>query len=103
MSIQAFTFDSKYITFSLIEQKPKTGIYVIKTKEEVIESGVTPHAITLGLVKFYPPWRQYSFFPLEGTVFEKQCMRDIVEFMEMLNKDLRASAKARRLAEKSVS
>jgi len=96
MSIQAFTFESKYITFRQIEQKPRTAVYVIETKEKVIESSCNPHPITLGIVKFYPNWRQYSFFPEAGTVFEKQCMQDIISFMNKLNQDLRQQSKDRR-------
>lgn len=100
MSIQAFTFESKYITFRVIEKKPKTDVYLIETKTlHRVDSAINPQPLQLGIIKFYPNWRQYSFFPETGTVFEKQCMQDIISFMKLLNDDLRKSSKERRLAD----
>ena len=43
----------------------------------------------IGWVRWYGPWRQYSFFPASLTVFEKSCLRDIADFSEQLTKDHR--------------
>ena len=35
----------------------------------------------LGLVKWFPRWRKYSFFPQNDCIFEEVCMREISEFL----------------------
>ena len=51
----------------------KTRIFQILTKDEV--------AFVLGYIKWYGPWRQYTFQPEGGTVFEHQCLQDIRAFL----------------------
>lgn len=36
----------------------------------------------LGAVRWYGPFRQYSFEPEPFTVFERTCLRDIADFCE---------------------
>lgn len=43
---------------------------------------VTLSGEPLGIVKWYSPWRQYSFCPQPATVFERTCLRDIATFCE---------------------
>jgi hypothetical protein len=38
----------------------------------------------IGTVSWYAPFRQYSYFPADNTVYERTCLRDIVEFIEKL-------------------
>lgn len=75
----------------MIEEKPKTKVYGVFSKETEIVSGVTPHNILLGVIKWHPNWRQYSFFPVTDyeTVFEKTCLGDITRFMIQLMNDRR--------------
>lgn len=68
--------ESKWIKFSLTEDTGKTKKYFVSTND--FES------IKLGEVKWFGRWRQYAFFPEPDTVFEHQCMKDIVVFMEDL-------------------
>ncbi len=83
---QLFDTDKKYIFFELApEQKPKTWVYNIFSKETEIVSGVTPHNILLGQVRWYNHWRQYGCYPEMGTVFEKTCLTDITDFIKELN------------------
>lgn len=66
----------KWIWFRLDEvdsQKRKTDIWHVLTTEG---------NFYLGCVKWFGRWRCYSFFPYSSTVFEKQCMRDIADFIE---------------------
>jgi len=39
----------------------------------------------LGEIKWYYKWRQYCFYPSDGTLFNKGCMQEIINFMEKLN------------------
>ena len=52
----------------------KTWIWPIATK---------PRGAMLGEVRWFSRWRRYAFFPLPGTVFEQDCLRDIAEFCEL--------------------
>jgi len=36
----------------------------------------------LGTVKWYGSWRQYCFFPEPDCVFNKDCMSDVIKFIE---------------------
>lgn len=41
----------------------------------------------LGLVSWYGRWRQYTFNPEEGTTYSAGCLRDLVAFLERVNKE----------------
>ena len=71
----------KYIHFvRAIKQNPKTWIYYVRAN---------PHSKGaydfLGTIKWFPHWRQYGFYPEQGTVFEKTCLKDITEVCIELN------------------
>lgn len=51
----------------------KTGIYLV-----VAKTG----GKNLGEVRWFGRWRCYGFYPYEGTVFERHCLRDIADFCE---------------------
>lgn len=38
----------------------------------------------LGEVKWHGAWRKYAFFPARDTLFKKQCLTDIVTFLDDL-------------------
>lgn len=38
----------------------------------------------LAVIKWFPRWRQYCFFPEEGTVFSQSCLEDINNFLNQL-------------------
>jgi hypothetical protein len=40
-------------------------------------------------VRWYGKWRQYAFFPMPNTVFERQCLRDIANFCEAKTRERR--------------
>ena len=60
---------AKWIDFQQAPSMGKTEIWNVISKEG---------AHHLGTIKWYGPWRQYSFFPNGGTVFERTCLTDIV-------------------------
>lgn len=71
-----------YITFHRArKQNPKTSIYLVRTRNS------TGLGILLGTIKWYAHWRQYGFYPEEGTVFEKTCLDDIHNFIIKLNRN----------------
>ena len=60
--------NSQYLEFDLVGDTGKTTIWNILSKSS---------GFILGKVKWYGPWRQYSFFPTAETIFNKECMKDI--------------------------
>ena len=50
--------------------------------------------IGLGEVKWLGRWRCYGYFPLNETVYEKQCLRDIADFCEKKTKEKREAPHA---------
>lgn len=56
---------NEYLEFNLIEQKPKTKIVGVWSKKS---------SDRLGLIKWHGPWRQYAFFPENGTLFNIGCL-----------------------------
>lgn len=58
------------------KQNPKTWIYLVRANYDMA---------LLGVVKWYAQWRQYGFYPENKTVYEKTCLRDIVDFCIDLN------------------
>ena len=68
----------KYLTFELIEMKTKTLVYSCYNSNLGTE---------LGKVKWYPQWRQYCYFPTVQVVYNKDCLKHIVQFIEKLKWD----------------
>lgn len=63
---------NKYLEFRLLEQKPKT---------EAIEVTSKLHGDRLGIIKWFSQWRQYCFFPQEGTVYSVECLNDTQSYI----------------------
>ena len=66
----------EYIHIMLIERGDKTNKYSIrnnKTEE------------CLGFLKWYAPWKQYCFYPEEGTIWNSSCLDDIGKVVRFLN------------------
>jgi len=75
---------SEYVKFELVEQKPKTGVYVVlsKSQDEL-----------LGTIKWYGCWRQYIFVPERDFelefYFSSSCLHYIAEYLQKLNREQR--------------
>lgn len=69
---------SKWVTFndeSDCFPERKTKVYSITSKEGNYH---------LGMIKWYGAWRQYCFFSEQNTVWNRECMRDVEDFMQQL-------------------
>lgn len=71
--------ESKWIKFLEGEPNKKTKVFLVVTNSVQVQD--------LGWIKWYGPWRKYSFFPQERTVFETDCLNDIVKFINKLMLD----------------
>jgi len=47
------------------------------------------HDNLLGLIKWFGRWRQYTFFPAAGTVFNSTCLLDLKMHLDWVNKEWR--------------
>ena len=64
---------SKYLLFELLEKKPKTSVWLVRSK--------TQNSI-LGRIAWFASWRQYTFDPTPHTTFNCTCMQDICAFID---------------------
>jgi len=65
----------RYIEFKLLEKKSKTSVW---------ECLNINSSVRLGIVKWYPYWRQYCYFPEKDTVYSVGCLEDINDFITQL-------------------
>jgi hypothetical protein len=72
------TYKKHYISFVLIG-KSKTG------KTEIYKVISNMHGTGLGIIKWYPQWRQYCFFTEFRTIWSVGCLLDITAFLQKLN------------------
>ena len=49
----------------------------------------------LGEGKWFGRWRQFCFYPVDGSIFTPGCMRDIIDFIEQLMGDRKPKGKGR--------
>lgn len=70
--------EDEWLEFWLIEKKPKTNVYSVKSKCSNFE---------LGKIKWYPSWRNYCYFPTikEESVYSDRCLLSISKFIKELN------------------
>jgi len=64
----------KYINFVKIDLrgKIKTSIWSCRNNKSGTE---------LGQVKWYPPWRQYCYFPTIKATYNIECLNNIINFI----------------------
>ena len=70
----------KWIKFVLIENKSKTKVFDIVYNDERGDVG----GLVLGKIKWFPRWRKYGFFPDTDTVWEQDCMKNVIDFLNQL-------------------
>jgi hypothetical protein len=75
---------SKWITFKERNTKKKTKHFNVYASTEDYR---------IGVIKWYPNWRQYCFFPEVGTLYNSECMNDIADFIKGLMNERKESKK----------
>lgn len=61
---------------------------VYKDRKTMIIEVFSKESITaVGQVRWYAPWRKYTFWPAANTVFEATCLSAIAHFCERLMRD----------------
>lgn len=69
--------DYQYICMQQIGKSPsgKTSIWRVLNKST---------QTSLGEIRWYASWRQYTFMPTQGTIFSAGCLNDIENFIKGL-------------------
>lgn len=76
-----------YLDFVKEDDTGKTEIYGVFS---------ALHGDRLGTVKWYGRWRQYVFFPEHDTIWNRDCLRQLAQFLDnaMRGQELRRSVMA---------
>jgi hypothetical protein len=67
--------ETKYLLFT---------VNCIKGKTKVIDIVNLHHHEVIGEIKWFGRWRQYCFFPIAETVWNKTCLDDVQEVIKKL-------------------
>ena len=65
--------DKIWLTFKLVENKPKTCVWDVIARET---------GYSLGQIRWHPAWRQYTFQSLGDIILATACLRQIAGFIE---------------------
>lgn len=66
----------QHINFVKVADKPKTTVWSCRN---------TGSGDELGVVQWYPAWRQYCYFPSQPAVYSVGCLADINDFINQLS------------------
>jgi hypothetical protein len=78
------------IQFERPSPSGRTAIFDVQSKT----------GVHLGDIKWFAPWRRYTFTPIDGnTVFDSACLKEITQFIDKQMEERRA---ARRTAKGSA-
>lgn len=66
---------TKYLEFKQVPFKGKTKRFEVISKN---------NGYSLGRISWYGAWRQYTFSPAFETIWNKDCLKDIQDFLENL-------------------
>lgn len=83
-----------YLTFKVIEQKPKTVIISVNARSD---------GYRLGTIRWFPSWRQYVFIPAIGTVWSSGCIEEVKTKIDTLMQDRARLRKEEKLAKEMCS
>jgi hypothetical protein len=85
------SIDHQYKYLAIVQspalQKGKTKYWIVYSKDE---------NTALGVIRWYGAWRCYAFFPEPSTLFEKNCLWDIADFVAKETAALRETWKKRK-------
>lgn len=72
MALENIIHETKYLRFVLLhkgERTSKFGVFSVN------------HGTKLGEIKWYGAWFTYAFFPEPDTLFNDECLSDIIAFI----------------------
>lgn len=86
LAVMKTTFE--YVNFRKIASKTKTHRWSCCNLRS---------AATLGVVKWYAPWRRYCYFSTTEAVYSPGCLKDIQDFLESAMKSRKEERKYARV------
>ncbi len=69
----------KYLSVERSDYQPRGG-------RTVNRRVLTNRGDCLGTIAWYGLWRQYTFDPVQGSTFNRDCLLDIAAYLERINK-----------------
>lgn len=57
---------------------------ILGLNKKTITQEVLSGELSLGLIKWYAPWRRYCFFPHKDCLFDASCLGQIVNHLTVL-------------------
>jgi len=75
---------SKWIEFAIVTRLPKTVRITVRSKDKEDNTNTL-----IGMIVWFPRWRCYAYEPYPATIYEKVCMRDIANLLELLTNNQR--------------
>jgi hypothetical protein len=63
---------SEYLDFIEVKDTGKTKVWDVRSRRS---------GYTLGIIKWYGPWRQYTFWPAPDTIWNQTCLGDVEAFI----------------------
>lgn len=76
---------SQYISYYMYEKKGyKTYFIQVSNKQ---------FGDILGEIKWYSRWRRYVFYPLNDTLFDSECLKDIISYIDNLMRERKEARK----------
>lgn len=75
------TSESEYLLFTEIHDTGKTKVWLVLSKRSGDQ---------LATIRWYGPWRCYTMWPSEGTIWNKGCLEDINAFIAAAMADRKA-------------
>lgn len=84
MNNSALPATNEYLRFQLSHDTGRTQVWLVSSR----------YGDPLGVIKWFGRWRQYAFFPEEGTIFNTDCMQTIIENIAWLMDQRRRRAAA---------
>jgi len=67
----------KYIHFIKIKERLKRSVWICLINDNGPE---------IGIIKWYPQWKKYCYFPHCMAVYSIICLKDIADFIDWLGK-----------------
>jgi len=43
--------------------------------------------VPVGMIYFYKQWKKWIFDPADGTIFDKECLDDIAEWLSLISQN----------------
>ena len=66
---------SSYLAFRELQDTGKTKVYGVASVR---------HGDRLGLIRWFGRWRQYTLEPAAGTIWNKDCLKEVADFLDQL-------------------